>query len=195
MSQPTPGRPRLRTLALICTIAAAFYLLWHSDEQVQRAGDAAKLQDSDEPDGFVKNGIYTAYDLTGNVKIRFQSPRIEQFEDRDLAVITHPHAEVYGKPGSLPWIVDADTGRLQQNDDLLHLEGNVRIERNANHQISVLTTTSLTLDNYAGTVYTDAPVKITDRVGVTHAIGMKAWIDKRILELNSKVEGRYETGQ
>lgn len=189
------NRPRLRTLALGCTVVAALFLLWHSDEPKQAPSDATELRGSDEPDGFVINGSYTGFDKSGQIKIHFNSPRIEQFEDSEVAIIKSPHAELYGEPGSSPWIVDADRGRLQQKDNLLYLNDNVRIIREAGNRTATLTTTSLTLDNNAGTVYTEAPVEITDRAGVTRATGMKAWINKRILELNSKVEGRYETGQ
>ncbi len=189
------NRRKLRALALGCTVVVALFLLWHSDEPKQAASDVTELRGSDEPDGFVINGSYTGYDKTGQIKIHFNSPRIEQFEDSEVAIIKSPHAELYGEPGSPPWIVDADRGRLQQKDNLLYLNDNVRIVRQADNRTATLTTTSLTLDNNAGTVYTEAPVEITDRVGVTRATGMKAWINNRILELNSKVEGRYETGQ
>jgi len=56
-----------------------------------------------------------------------------------------------------------------------------------------LTTDTLTLDNRDGTVYTDDPVTIKEPFGTTEAVGMKAWVDERILELNSRVEGAYET--
>ncbi len=58
-----------------------------------------------------------------------------------------------------------------------------------------LTTSTLTLNNAERTVYTDAPVKLTDSFSLTRATGMKAWIDDRILELDSQVEGRYEPGK
>jgi lipopolysaccharide export system protein LptC len=38
-------------------------------------------------------------------------------------------------------------------------------------------------------------VELTDSFSLTRATGMKAWIDDRILELDSDVEGRYETGK
>ena len=58
---------------------------------------------------------------------------------------------------------------------------------------SQLKTESLTLDNKQRIVHTDAPVVMTDPSGVTRATGMKAWIDERIVELNSQVEGQYES--
>ena len=105
-----------------------------------------------------------------------------------------PRAELYGDQEALPWIVEADNGSLLQNQNLVYLTDNVRVQRTIGERDAVLTTSSLTLDNDRGMVYTDALVEIRDVTGITRATGMKAWIDERILELNSQVEGLYETG-
>lgn len=187
------NRPKLRMLALALTIAATMFLLWRSDEPPATSySDAQKLRGSAEPDGFVVNGSYTSYDETGHRKIVFTSPRIEQFEEGNLAVMESPSAELLGKTGEEPWVLNAEKGRLQQDQDMLFLTGNVRVVRTIGDREATLNTESLTLDNSKGTVYTDDLVDITDSVGTTRAKGMKAWIDKRILELNSQVEGRYE---
>ena len=81
-------------------------------------------------------------------------------------------------------------------DDLVHLTGDVRVSQQAEGgRPLTLTTSTLTLDNAERTVYTDAPVELTDSFSLTRATGMKAWIDDRILELDSQVEGRYEPGK
>ncbi|KAA1176360.1 LPS export ABC transporter periplasmic protein LptC [Marinobacter salinexigens] len=191
----TPAEsPWLRTLALTCTLAATVFLLWQSDEPAIVQNDAADLRGNTEPDGFVVNGEYTSYDAQGNVKVHFTSPRIEQFEEGSVATIISPRAELFSDQASEPWIVEAENGSLLQNENILYLTGNVRVLRTTGERQATLATSSLTLDNDTGTVYTDAPVEITDATGVTRATGMKAWIDKRILELNSQVEGRYEIG-
>lgn len=188
-------RPGLRMLALAVTIAAAAFLLWRGNEPPPpgSSSDARQLRGDAEPDGFVVNGRYTSYDTNGQRKVVFSSPRIEQFEEGGLAIMTSPSAELSGQTEGEPWIVNADKGHLRQSDDLLYLMGNVRVERMIGEREATLTTQSLTLDNQKGTAFTDDPVTITDNLGVTRAIGMKAWIDERILELNSQVEGRYET--
>lgn len=189
-----PHSPWLRTLALAGTVAVAVFMLWRSDETPVIDQQAAALRGETEPDGFVVNGHYSAYDESGHLEIRFASPRIEQFEDDNLATMESPRAELYGDAEALPWIVEADEGRLVQGQELVHLTGNVRILRSVGGRDTTLTTSTLTLDNAEGLVYTDAPVEIRDVTGVTTATGMKAWIDERILELNSQVEGYYETG-
>ncbi|MDO6443756.1 LPS export ABC transporter periplasmic protein LptC [Marinobacter sp. 2_MG-2023] len=188
------NRPRLRMLALAATIAATFFLLWQSDESpVTSYSDARQLRGAGEPDGFVINGSYTSYDDAGNRKIVFTSPRIEQFEEGNRATMELPNAEVFSATETEPWVLKAESGNLLQGEDLLHLTGNVRVVRTIGEREATLVTESLTLDNNQGKVYTDDFVEITDSVGTTRAKGMNAWIDERILELNSQVEGRYET--
>ncbi len=188
-------RPFLRTLALGGTFAATVFLLWRSDEPPRTQDDAADLRGKTEPDGFVINGSYTSYDESGNVKIQFTSPRIEQFDDENLATMREPRARLFGQPETEPWIVEAENGSLLQNEGVLYLTDHVKVIRTVGERESTMTTTNLTLDNDQGTVYTEAPVTITDEIGVTRAQGMRAWIDDRTLELKSQVEGRYETGK
>lgn len=188
-------RPWLRNLALAGTVVAAVFLLWRSDEAPVVDQEAAALRGEDEPDGFVVDGHYTAYDEAGNLEIQFVSPRIEQFDEENLATMESPRAKLYGGGAdTLPWIVEANQGRLLREQELVHLSGDVRILRSVGDRETTLTTTTLTLDNDRGMVYTEAPVEIRDVTGVTTATGMKAWIDERVLELNSQVEGYYETG-
>jgi len=188
------NRPRLRMLALAATIAAAFFLLWQSDEPaITSYSDARQLRGEAEPDGFVINGSYTSYDEAGQRKIVFTSPRIEQFEEEDLATMESPSAEVFSANEAEPWLLEAEKGSLLRSEDLLYLTGNVRVTRTIGARKATLATESLTLDNNQGKVYTDDLVEITDSMGTTRAKGMSAWIDERILELNSQVEGRYDT--
>lgn len=187
------NRPRLRMCALAITIVVTVFLLWHSGEPpVTSYSDSRQLRGEAEPDGFVINGSYTSYDEAGHRKIVFTSPRIEQFEEGNLAIMESPSAELFSKTEEGPWVLDAEKGSLQQDQDMLFLTGNVRVVRTIGDREATLNTESLTLDNRKGTVYTNDLVEITDSVGTTRAKGMKAWIDKRILELNSQVEGRYE---
>ena len=189
------NRPRIRALALAVTIIATVYLLWHSDEPSIVGDDAEELRGKAEPDGFIVNGHYVSYDDKGRPEVRFSSPRIEQFDNSGLATMVAPEAELYDESGVHPWTVSADNGSLLQNENLLYLTGNVQMLQSSGDRNITLKTQTLTLDNDTGTAYTEAPVEITDAAGTTHATGMTAWLNKRVLELNSQVEGRYETGK
>ncbi|EMP55998.1 hypothetical protein MSNKSG1_09003 [Marinobacter santoriniensis NKSG1] len=188
-------RPVIRTFALAVILAATALLLWRSGDQPVTDTTNAELRGPAEPDGFVVDGRYTEYDQDGNLDVRFSSPRIEQFEEGNLTTIEAPEAELFGDPDTLPWKVKAEHGSLLQDSNLLYLTGNVKVNRQIGQRTATLETTKLTLDNDQNIIYTDAPVTITDNVGVTRSKGMKAWINDRILELNSQVEGRYETAR
>ncbi|KPQ28092.1 MAG: lipopolysaccharide export system protein LptC [Marinobacter excellens HL-55] len=186
-------KPRLRTMALVATVMATVFLMWQREEVDELGGDATELRGPSEPDSFVVEGRYTTWDEQGNLKMTLASPRIEQFDDSDHATMNTPRARIYSAQGVDPWIIEADEGSLQQNEDWVTLTGNVVVLRQTADSEATLTTQSLTLDNQQGIVHTDQPVTITEPFGVTRATGMKAWVDQRILELNSRVEGQYET--
>lgn len=189
------GNPRIRTLALAATIAATVYLMWQSSEPPAPDPEAAQLRGAAEPDGFVVGADYRAWNEQGQLEIHMTSPRIEQFDHDSSARMTDPRARLYGEgqAETEPWIIEADAGSLLQSQGLMHLEGNVIVLRTSGDSQATLATEALTLNNTEGTVSTDLPVTITEPFGTTQATGMKAWIDQRILELNSRVEGQYET--
>ena len=187
-------RPGWRTIALLTTFIATAALLWHSDNDVPMPTQDSELRGDREPDSFVVDALYTSYDEQGTVKIQFVSPRIEQFEAGGYAIMAEPQATIRGKPGSEPWQLTAKHGKLLNNNSQLELEGDVRIVRQIGERSATLSTTRLTLDNRTNMAHTDAPVEIVDATGTTYATGMKAWFNERILELDSQVEGRYETG-
>ncbi|WP_228300929.1 LPS export ABC transporter periplasmic protein LptC [Marinobacter lipolyticus] len=189
------NHPLMRAFALGCAAVALFTLMWQSDEPKEPV-EAAALRGQSEPDGFVVKGRFMSFDETGRLTVRFESPRIEQFEDRNLATMESPRALVFGEGEPDPWRITADSGTVRDSTEVVELEGNVKVvRRTENNRQATLTTSRLTLNNVDRTAYTDAPVELTDSFSVTRAIGMKAWMDDRILELDSQVEGRYEPGQ
>src|SRR5690554_3537146 len=186
-------KPWARTLALAATVLATVFLMWQHEEGDSLRGDAAELRGPSEPDSFIIEGRYTTWDEQGNLKMSLSSPRMEQFEDTNYATMNAPRARIFSEQGTPPWIIEADEGSLRQDDDQVNLAGNVVVLRRTGDSEATLKTESLTLDNREGIVHTDQPVTITEPFGVTRANGMRAWVNERILELNSRVEGQYET--
>lgn len=186
------NRPWIRTLALGATFILLIAQLWRSD-QSRNETENTNTAGKDEPDGFVKDSRFLSFDKNGARIAMIDSPLIEQFEPEGLATMTSPSATLYDGASGQPWHLTADTGRFHQATDRLDLSGHVRVVRPlGENQSATLTTDQLTLDNDHRTVFTDQPVLITEAHGTTAAVGMKAWIDDRILELNSRVKGHYE---
>ena len=184
-----------RMAALAGTGLVLGSLLWQSEES-REPSNALELRGPTEPDGFVVNGHYRSFDQNGQLEAVIYSPRIEQFEARNLATMLLPDATLHDPDSATTWMLTADQGELLQNEDIIELTGNVLVRRPAvNGDMATLEAEHLTLDNKQRTVYTDTPVVLTEPHGVTRATGMKAWIDDRVLELQSQVKGHYDTPQ
>ncbi len=187
--------PKMRALALAAVIAALIAMLWQSDEPVQPM-EATSLRGKAEPDSFVVGGRFLSFGETGQLTTRIESQRVEQFEEDKLFRMQQPRATLFDEAGEATWQLAAEQGRFVEAKEIMHLTGDVRVVRLADQRGPLsLTTEALTLDNSNRTAYTGEPVKISDPLGITRATGMKAWMDKRILELNAQVEGRYEPGK
>lgn len=186
-------RPALN-YALIGLLGAVFLLMIWQDEESSGAGSTADLRGPREPDGFIVNAVYRAYDQTGQLSSRIESARAEQFEDEQYALMENPESAVFEKETRIPWNITAEAGRYDLNTELLLLSGNVRVVRsNPGMAPSQLLSERLTLDNLNRIVHTEAPVTLLDYRGTTDAVGMRAWIDDRIIEFQSQVEGEYVT--
>lgn len=187
--------PKWRTLALAVTVIALVAVLWQSDEPAEPM-KAAALRGNTEPDSFVVGGQYLSFNENGQLATFIKSQRIEQFESEKRTIMQQPRATLFGQAEGASWEAEARKGEFLDAKGLIHLTGDVRVARRADQQGPMsLSTQALTMNSEKRTIYTSEPVEISDALGITRAIGMKAWIDDRILELNAQVEGRYETGK
>lgn len=182
------------TYFLIGLLAALFVLMVWENEEATLDPDAAELRGPREPDGFIVNAIYRAYGNDGNLSSRIESRRAEQFEGEQYALMEAPRGAVFEQETRRPWLISANDGRYDLNTEQLQLFGDVEIVReNPGMASSRVLSERLTLDNQQRIVHTEAPVTILDFRGTTEAVGMRGWIDERVIELESQVEGNYDT--
>lgn len=186
------NRRWLRGAGLIIAIPALAFLLWRSDEPLEPVG-AKALRGPTEPDSFVVNARFLSFDEQGRLASAIASPRIERFDARTLTTLRDPQARIYDRETGVPWTITASQGELRESDSTLTLEEDVLIQRPLTRGgEGRIATRTLTLNNAERTAYTDAPILITDRFSTTEAVGMKAWIDDRIIDLHNDVETFYD---
>lgn len=182
------------TYCLIGLLAAVLLFIVWQDEEGNMGTGAADLRGPREPDGFIVNGTYRAYGADGNLSSRIETVRAEQFEGEQYAMLEEPRGAVFEQKTRLPWLISASDGRYDLESEQLLLSGDVEVLReNPGIAPSRLLSESLTLDNRQRIVHTEAPVTLLDFRGITEAVGMKAWVDQRIIEFESQVEGEYVT--
>jgi lipopolysaccharide export system protein LptC len=182
------------TYCLIGILLAFFILIIWQDEENSMSSDDTGLRGPREPDGFIVNALYRSYDVDGNLSSRIETERAEQFEGEQYALMDRPRGAVFEHETRLPWLISADDGRYDLKTEQLLLLGDVEVIReNPELAPSRLLTERLTLDNRERIVHTEAPVTLLDFRGTTDAVGMRAWIDERVIEFESQVEGEYVT--
>ncbi len=189
------ARPGIRRPGVIIAALALGYLIWQSDEPRSMNSKAAALRGESEPDTFVNEGIFRSFDDQGRLEVVLSSPRTEQFDDRNEAILANPDGTLYDYDADLRWLMTAHTGRYDMAAELMDLEGDVEVVRQVEGGDAVLRTEYLRIDNASRTATTDLPVTITSPGNTTHATGLTGWFDDRVLELENDVEGIYETRQ
>jgi len=185
----------LALLALLLLL----WMLWRSDDSSQNNSETGNPLESGQPTSFLTDARFRSFDENGQPASQLTSPRVEQFQDRDLAVLEFPRARLTGKPTDADqsldnaWQIEANQGTYHLEKELIELEGDVvAIRPLANGGQATLETSRLNVDNRQRIAFTDAPATMTDQVSVIHTTGFKAWMDSRVVELNSDVEGIYE---
>lgn len=186
------ARPKIRNPALAIAAGILALLLWQSDESRAPRPELTDLRGELEPDGFLSGARHLSFNEYGQRTSVISSPRIEQFDDTGIATMAQPAATLYEIRTGTPWEVTARSGAMDQNAGLLELSGDVVVSRQVQGTHSTLETQRLTIDNNRRLVYTEAPVHLSGPGMETRATGMRAWIDDRVLEFDTEVEGRYD---
>ncbi|KAF0190686.1 MAG: hypothetical protein FD165_2474 [Gammaproteobacteria bacterium] len=179
---------------LLAALAAAVIaaLSWWLASQVETTPPPAAGGGPRAVDYYLKNFTLTAMDADGQPGHRLVAESLQHYADDDTAEIDRPHMTVFRR-GETPWLVTATAGRLSMPDEVLRLQGNVRIARddgpnNAGLELQTRDVTVRLNDEYAETAQ---PVTIHHQQGVTAAIGMTANLRDGHIELLQQVRGTY----
>jgi len=173
----------------VVAILATVLLAWQ-DESQDAPNFGGNLR-QDEPDSFIVNGKQTLFDEQGNVSSIIKSEKTQHYPDKNMALLTEPNLLIYRDDGT-QWRITADSGEYDLNEESIELEKNVVIIRD--EQLAThwkLTTESLTILNKSRYITTKQAVTISNSVSVMNAVGMKAWLDNKKIELTSNVRGSY----
>ena len=182
-----------RWAAAALTLLALVFLLLQTEQPVT-SGDTGTLTGPDRPDSFIVNATYRSFDEQGRLAARIDSVRGEKYADEQRISLRSPQGLLLERDTRSPWLLDASSGEYHMNEKRMVFNNNVHVRHQSRNQgETLLTTRTLTVDNRRRIVHTEAPVTIINRNSLTTAIGMKGWVDERVLELEHQVEGHYFT--
>lgn len=129
------------------------------------------------------------YDGSGALSQRLRSPQVEHRTGDDRLYMQSPASEMF-EAGRRSWTLQADRGDMDAAGKELLLYDNVRARKLDDD--STIDTTRLRIEPDRKYAETDEPVIIVSPQGRTQAKGMRAFLDRDLVQLKSKVKGLYE---
>lgn len=159
---------------------------------VNNGPSASKTTVSHDPDYTMENFIITTMGATGAPEHRLQARYMAHYPDDGSTELTAPQFTLYERDDG-PWQVSAGRGWVGGGQKFVVLRDNVLVENpQAGPGKAMRMTTSelevLPDDKFA---QTGQPVTLRSQNALTHAVGMRAYLDEERLQLLSKVKGTY----
>lgn len=180
---------QLFSIALLATIAGLTFML-----QAALVPDAAKPDRrlTHDPDAIAENFEIRRLDDQGKLKYRLNAPYIVHFADDDSSEVKSPRLIAY-RQDAPPLTLTAERAKITARGEVVFLNENVKILRQANAQSPILlaSTTTLTVEPDAGLAYTDQAMKITQGASWIEGVGARIDNNASTFELHSRVRGHH----
>jgi LPS export ABC transporter protein LptC len=156
--------------------------------QFSTAGNDAKL-----PGYFLKHAVLTDYDAAGMPGIRIEADRIEQVAHSNEVALFNVKVD-YQPPEGEAWTMYGDTAQVEQAANIVHVQGNVRLQGEATGRgglVPVIRSDSLNYDVSQQIVTTHDDVHVDYGKNILTAHGLWANLKDRTMRLESKVHGIF----
>lgn len=188
-------------LAPVCIVllTAVFVVLWDSPPANFFTPAAPIPAQAQHATNILHNATSRRYDANGQLSSVFVAKETHYYQinpkrqtTRDYADVMEPQLTLHSSDNP-PWTVVAATGKASDNGNLIQLWENVELRQtDAQGQKSELLTPYLLVKPDQQYAETDKPVMITSPGNVTHAVGMKAYLQTDVIQLLAKVRSIHE---
>ncbi|WP_455211449.1 LPS export ABC transporter periplasmic protein LptC [Kaarinaea lacus] len=155
------------------------------------------------PDYFMYDTVSTIMDESGKLKHQLETAYLAHFSEDNRTELEDARLTLHQQDGSL-WTIQANRGTLYQETEQIYLAGNVVIEKpqtdNSDATDSTqksseagikIQTDKLHIDPKLQIAQTQDPVVISNQDVRVNAVGMKANLQTKSVELLAKVKGTY----
>lgn len=143
-------------------------------------------------DFYASNAHIRQFQTDGTLKYDLKAPTFEHYKSSDIGHVQQPVMALY-QNSDIPWNITSDKATIAPSGNSVELIDNVRFARTPTKgQTTVLTTTQLTVFPDQEYAHTEQAVRIEAVSGVTHAVGMKAYLKESRMILLSNVRGQHE---
>lgn len=180
---------RILLLVLIAFAAAAVWWWPRDHDAVERPPVAA----SQQADYAMRDFHLIAMNADGRPGHTLAAQNLYHYADREQSTLTQPRMAFYEEDRPA-WEISAEHGVVwdAEREVVLNGEVEVRYAGEAPANSFQIHTDELHVWPDDRRARTDEPVRIVQRSGVVHSVGMSADLDSRQLHLQSRVRGYYE---
>jgi lipopolysaccharide export system protein LptC len=189
-------------------LALAALLSWWYIKTLDKSLALKPAEATKGPDYFMYDTVSTVLDDSGEPKHRLETAYLAHFAEDNRTELQQAHLTLHQQDGSL-WYIKANRGTLFQETEQIDLAGDVVIERPPTTDSQAQTmgnetqapplsqsgvtiqTERLHVDPKLQVAQTEDPVVISNPEVRVDAIGMKANLQTKSVELLAKVRGVY----
>lgn len=185
------GTSFARLFPLLLMLSLALLSFWlERTARIEQGHPSLRRHD---PDYIVHNFKVVGYGQKGEAESMLSARKMVHFPDDDSTELLAPRS-VQTKPGEAPMTLTAERGALSQDGEDTFLYDNVLLVRNATPQQPEMRmqTHFLHIVRARSLVRTDREVAIREEGRYLTGRGMEYDNGSRVLEMRSKVRGRFE---
>lgn len=124
------------------------------------------------------------------VELTLSGPRLEHVWAERIARLQSPAFHI--EPEGADWQGSSERGRVLRNDEMVVLEGGVKLVHRGDRGDIEVTTERLRYDRRARTITSDMPVSITQTESRLQSGGLRIELDNNLLELTDGVHGELD---
>lgn len=179
---------RVPILIILMIIALVFGWFYNRGEEDVRS---VRYQLSEQAVSIIKNFELTERDPLGRIKYRVQAKHMRQYRDSPMRLLS-PILDFYPKDKA-PYQLLAKQGKIEENQDIILLQGNVRITNSPDSKASAMRieTNFLKVLVNEESATTDKKIHYFSQQIETSAVGMTLYLDQEKLILFSNVHTTY----
>jgi len=176
-------RKRIQTIVL-CALAALAWQFIQNPAELDVPGPS----DTDTLQTYLRDSEIVRFDSSGNAIDSIAASDVRFYSARALAELEEPEvSRTFNVDES--WSVRADRGYIDQSNQQVRFEGDVRLTHDKNEL--QLSSETLNLDLRTDIAQTNSIVELKQSNGNTRAKGLKADLNKQIFEFLSEVNSTY----
>lgn len=172
-----PARQRVLAMAM----AAVGALAWWLQQDGEPLSPDQSVQER-RPDYTVNNFTATTMDETGRPYRRLVAIELRHYPDDGSNELEGPRLTLFGESGP-PWLVRSERAWISEDNNLIRLQGEVFIDREAGVETRPvhMVTSELILKRDQDYAETDRPVRITSESDwMTSDKGAQVWLEDKL---------------